>query len=60
MSERRAVIALVPAMSAKPVADLMRALQRETQRSGLDSRSQLMALAARDRRTGETGVEEMQ
>ena len=48
-SERRAVIALSSDVRAS-VADLMRALQREAQRNGLDSRSQLMplALAARD------------
>ena len=43
-SERRAVIALSSDERA-PVADLTRALQRAAQRSGLDPRSQLMALA---------------
>ena len=43
-SERRAVIALSSDERA-PVADLTRTLQRAAQRSGLDSRSQLMALA---------------
>lgn len=43
-NERRAVIALSSDERA-PVADLMRKLQRAAQRSGLDSRSQLMALA---------------
>ena len=47
-----------------PVADLMRALQRAGQRNGLDSGSQLMALAlaARDLLPAddETGAGEMQ
>jgi hypothetical protein len=47
-----------------PVADLMRELQRAAQRSGLDPRSQLMALAlaARDLlpADGETGADEVQ
>ena len=48
-SERRAVITLSSDARA-PIADLMRTLQHAAQRSGLDSRSQLMALAlvARD------------
>jgi len=62
-SERRAVIALSSDERA-PVADLMRKLQHEAQRSGLDSRSQLMALAlaARDLlpANGELGADEMQ
>ena len=62
-NERRAVIALSGDEHA-PVADLMRKLQRAAQRSGLDSRSQLMALAlaARDLlpAVGETGAGEMQ
>ena len=47
--ERRAVVACA-GDEAKPVADLTRELQRTAQSSGLDSRSQLMALAlaARD------------
>ena len=48
-SERRAVVA-VSSEERAPVAELMRKLQRAAKRSGLDSRSQLMALAlaARD------------
>ena len=62
-NERRAVIALSSDESA-PVADLMRKLQRAAQRSGLDSRSQLMALALAARELlpadGEIGAGEMQ
>lgn len=62
-SERRAVITLSSDERA-PVADLMRALQRAGQRNGLDSGSQLMALAlaARDLLPAddETGAGEMQ
>ena len=47
MSDRRTVIALSRDQRA-PVADLIRTLQRAAERSGLDLRSQLMALAARD------------
>ena len=48
-SERRAVVA-VSREERAPVAELMRKLQRAAERSGLDPRSQLMALAlaARD------------
>ena len=63
MSERRAVIALSGDKRA-PVADLMRELQRAAQRSGLDPRSQLMALAlaARDLlpADGDAGADEVQ
>ena len=61
MSERRTVIALSRDQRA-PVADLIRTLQRAAERSGLDLRSQLMALAARDLLPAdeETGVGEMQ
>ena len=62
-SERRVIIALSSG-EREPVADLMRKLQRAAQRSGLDPRSQLMALAlaARDLlpADGETGAGEMQ
>ena len=62
-SERRTVIALSSDERA-PVSDLKRKLQRAAQRSGLDPRSQLMALAlvARDLlpADGETGADEVQ
>ena len=62
-NERRAVVA-VSREERAPVAELMRKLQRAAKRSGLDPRSQLMALAlaARDLlpASGEMGTDDVQ